>query len=1199
MSETQHNFYKIFIRRPAFISILWGAVLFAGSCIKEDTKPESSDGETEVTIAISVPGPVAAATRGLTATDEDRVSTIELLVFDTSDNFLYVSNARDITADNDVRNFQAVLKTGTVKITLLANCRDIINRHYPSGIPEGTPRQTVVDALTLTAGTGWRTDTGDAEYRDIPMWGEIPGTVTIDLTTTSLQSGGTNVFDIHRMVAKVDVTTSLDPTLFKLTSVRLYYYTDKGSLIPGTGYDPTDPAPYLPAGAAKTRGPQVFEAAALTDTGNGVMACMDEIYLLESSAGSRAAHPANTCLVVGGEYKGIPGFYRIDFQKSTAQGNEYLDINRNHHYQVVVTDVRDIGFPDPDEALEAFPVDIDSQIIDWNENNTDDISIEGGHVLKLSTDELVFNPGGGTQVVYIYTDHPDGWKLDTGGIPAWMTSVSPAAGPAGVYTPVSVTVDEHEGMSLRFVEMPVIVANLSKDIMFMQRGLSDVDLEVYASPNPLLLGRYMTTDSPVTLSISTYPAGIPLYFDYNGGIQWETGFGVPADGTTDRTFELVAMPNTSGSVSLGYLTVYVKNSAGNIASTIVEIQQVDKITGLEADLDALYDPYPGEYEFLVNSTVPWQVNYISDGTMWQPSFGMTLQPATSSWETRKFTLSGNPLYQNRSVEVSLYAPQDKEFETLVFKQAYLPPTIDPVDGTTITLPSASGQTYKHKFKANADWNLTTSATWTATISAQASPSSGTGTAYIMDDFEIEFTTVDYPYTSATPLAGQTATSTFEVTLTNHSPHSGTVTQSFTANRTVPPMVAVGNTTARYYCSLENNNTSYDPILSPTSSSYYGLLPSGEHDLGIFFNTNTDYEIWTSVNPGQVMTYTHTGSAMQLNQLGPKLRIPANETGANRDVTVYVRPAGSTEVLEFLYEQKGWQVTVQLNSPTSGVLPTGGQLYNVTVYDPAGEITSNTAILFHFVIDGKEFIVKPNTFTTTSPMYKTSVSSSGTTMEIPLVFNPGEEARNREIQLIYAIKTSGSNLSNYHTALYAFHKVGPVLEQDWKIHELSSGLGGYKIARGNISSPDTNYYSNYTRISWTSALGIAETYLTTLRFTDPAEYYTYDVLTGSSQVAISCASHTEPDYPNMQWRVPTLDELREMYDNRDIIGGFNGGTNTSTVVWFWAINESSASQAYMVNFAASAFTSSTATKTDGVMVNSLRYKGLVRCVSRTP
>lgn len=1183
--------------------ILWGAVLLAGSCIKEDMKPAVPEGETEVTIAISVPGPVAAATRGLTATEEDRVGTIELLVFDTSDKFLYVSNARDITADNNVRNFQAVLKTGTVKITMLANCREIINDIYPTGIPEGTARQTVIDALVLSASAaGWITDPADPEYRDIPMWGDVPGTVTIDLTTTSLQTGGTNIFDIHRMVAKVDVTTSLDPSAFTLTSVRLYYYTDKGSLIPGTAYDPSNPSPYLPYGTAKTKGPLVYDGTKLTDTGNGVMACLDEIYMFESGAGSRGAHPANTCLVVGGNYKGIPGFYRIDFQKTTVQGNDYLDINRNHHYQVVITDVRDIGFPDPDEALEAFPVDLDSQIIDWNEDNTDDVAIEGGYVLKLSTDELVFNPGLGTQVVYIYTDHPDGWKLDTGSLPAWISAVSPATGPAGDYTPVTVTVEEHDGMSLRFVEIPVIVANLSKDIMVMQRGLSDVDLEVYASPNPLLLGKYMTTDSPATLTISTYPAGIPLYFEYSGEIQWKTGYGVPPDGTTDRTFEFIALPNTSGSVTFGYLTVYVKNSAGSIASAIVEIQQVDKIAGLEADLDAMYDPYPGEYEFRVNSTVPWQVNYVADGSAWQPSFGMTLQPATSSWETKKFTFSGNPLYQNREVEVSLYAPESREFETLIFNQSYLPPTIDPVEGTSLYVPSASGETSKFKFKTNADWQITTDNNWSSMIRAQVSPQSVTdiGTAYLMDEYEIEFTTTDYAYNGTTPKAGMTTLSGFTLRLMNHTPHSGTVSQYFTVRRIVPPMIRLSSSGIRSYCPLENNSTLYVGGYNPTSSSYLSLLSSGEQDLALHFDTNVDYEIWTSLNPSEVFTHTVSGSVMETNQISPRMRIPANETGSNRDITVYVRVAGTTEVLEFPLEQKGWNVSAELNSPVSGVLSTGGPQFNITFKDPDGQITGTTPLVFAFIVDGKEFIMEPGTGTAggnVPAMYKTSVAGGSAVYEIPLAFNPGEKAR--DVQLIYGIRTSGGTTLNAYQALYAFHRIGPVFEQDWKIQELSAGLGGYKIARGNIPDVTGNYAQN-GRINWTNALGIAETYLTTLRFTDPAEYYTYDVLTGSSKVVVSCASHTEPDYPDMEWRVPTLDELKEMFENRDIIGGFNGGSTNVSSVNYWAINEVSATNAYMVNFLESTFVPITeATKTSGLVANYPGHLGIVRCVSRTP
>ena len=69
----------------------------------------------------------------------------------------------------------------------------------------------------------------------------------------------------------------------------------------------------------------------------------------------------NTCLVVGGKYKGIDAYYRIDLKDSDT-GNR-LDINPNHWYEVEIKSVNSQGYPTADEAA-RHPSDIEVEIKD-------------------------------------------------------------------------------------------------------------------------------------------------------------------------------------------------------------------------------------------------------------------------------------------------------------------------------------------------------------------------------------------------------------------------------------------------------------------------------------------------------------------------------------------------------------------------------------------------------------------------------------------------------------------------------------------------------------------------------------------------------------------------------------------------------------------------------------------------------------------
>ena len=84
-------------------------------------------------------------------------------------------------------------------------------------------------------------------------------------------------------------------------------------------------------------------------------------YLLLYTYPCESSKSANTCLVVGGKYKGIDAYYRIDLTENET-GNR-LDINPNHWYEVHIKSVNSQGYPTADEAA-RHPSDIEVEIKD-------------------------------------------------------------------------------------------------------------------------------------------------------------------------------------------------------------------------------------------------------------------------------------------------------------------------------------------------------------------------------------------------------------------------------------------------------------------------------------------------------------------------------------------------------------------------------------------------------------------------------------------------------------------------------------------------------------------------------------------------------------------------------------------------------------------------------------------------------------------
>ena len=307
----------------------------------------------------------------------------------------YFGATKNITLSPSQNNFAVTLPTGQYDVVLLANAQDILS---PVSIQTGDRKVDVLKALVETNAGKWNKNT-------LPMWGEIKN-LAIDPVTGFSQS---HPVEMIRMVAKVDLDVdAAASTDFSLTDVRVYNYSSKGTLVP-------DLAPTQPAGGyAPITTPQVFEAAdGLTPDG-----CHGLIYLYEAPAGNDTDLSTNTCLVVGGRYKGgAVTYYRIDFIKKENGQKVFLPLLRNNCYLVNITAVNSNGYATPEEALKSPPINMEAQLLDWTGNNMSNVVFDGSYMLGVSTNRMMFSADKAViRSVYnkliVNSTVPEGWSVD-------------------------------------------------------------------------------------------------------------------------------------------------------------------------------------------------------------------------------------------------------------------------------------------------------------------------------------------------------------------------------------------------------------------------------------------------------------------------------------------------------------------------------------------------------------------------------------------------------------------------------------------------------------------------------------------------------------------------------------------------------------------------------------------------------------------
>jgi len=371
------------------IAFSWVAFSCTDEANNGKTPNNFSGEEKEIIFSIKIPS-INDATpqfRSIDLSQENTIKTIDLVAFhkDNTGSYFdyYYAGTLDPnnTAGASTQNCRVKVRiaTYTQELVIITNGGTAVSDLVKSNNGQNTSKENFLAKLEYSlskAGNTWNAVSA-SNYDAIPMWGETSATVT--QSTTQLSAS------LLRMLAKIDV--QLDPnnlaalrSVFKLKSINLYNTLTNGRIVPNSVNVQGDSviAPTLPATPGKYVGPLLYDKSSdFSAPGVVDVAMKGAIYLFETQAPniSEPFSPLDaTCVIVGGLYDTdtAQSYYRVDFLKN----GKFQDILRNHRYLVNITSVTGRGYSTVDEAYRNKAVNMNVNIIVWNDSNTYNVDLK-------------------------------------------------------------------------------------------------------------------------------------------------------------------------------------------------------------------------------------------------------------------------------------------------------------------------------------------------------------------------------------------------------------------------------------------------------------------------------------------------------------------------------------------------------------------------------------------------------------------------------------------------------------------------------------------------------------------------------------------------------------------------------------------------------------------------------------------------------
>lgn len=407
--------------------------VFSASCTDELSSEVVSGGgggkggESEVTLKLQVPGTDAGAkTRAVTNEEENEIDDLYVLAFkvdndnnaETFDYYVAAKKMSTAGTSGELSTWTASLKVKDYRqiFVMIANAQGTtgkVNEQIAAlaGNSVGHSKMQMLAKLTETLSEDEKTKgfnaASVANHHPFTMYGQT-------VATLISENGGHNLtVSMHRIMAQVRVTFSADAAndaRFEAESVLLYNFNDRARVIPDNlGVTGTDhvKTPTIPQGAvllpAKADGKESVPTYAVDPAAKKIA---HAIYLFETAqpvVGTELEkHVKRPCLIVKGKYQqeATSCYYRVDLATTGAGGvMNYMDVMRNHSYNVTISNVTDRGHDTPQEALQSKPANITATVVAWDDTEMGDIDFDGQRVLGIGTMKYQLGKRGGNDLL--------------------------------------------------------------------------------------------------------------------------------------------------------------------------------------------------------------------------------------------------------------------------------------------------------------------------------------------------------------------------------------------------------------------------------------------------------------------------------------------------------------------------------------------------------------------------------------------------------------------------------------------------------------------------------------------------------------------------------------------------------------------------------------------------------------------------------
>lgn len=383
--------------------------------------PDEMNERIVLTLNLPVQQTTQPSTYAISANDENKISTIDVLAFKVVNGqelFAFRKKGMEAGSSNvaNQAKFYTDLPKGddNYRFVVLCNIGDELDK---ASLTLNRPKDELLASL-IKVQTGKWNAVSSGNFSPLPMWGESEIVSGINGKTSNL------TLSMLRSLAAIDVTLSDAAAKdFLITSVNLYRSNDRGSIVPL-------PANYAAATKSVTQ-PSLITSAQLPVqiyTLNTPSASFkQEIYLFESKAATAMNNIYSTGLVIGGRYKGstVNTYYRVEMVNSSGT---LIPLLRNHRYTVNITAVRGAGFNGRETAWYSKSNDLVANITSWTEANLGTVTIP--EASDFSVSRSVFMDDGGTKPIRITLNasYSGGWTASSDA--DWLTPMA-ASGKTG------------------------------------------------------------------------------------------------------------------------------------------------------------------------------------------------------------------------------------------------------------------------------------------------------------------------------------------------------------------------------------------------------------------------------------------------------------------------------------------------------------------------------------------------------------------------------------------------------------------------------------------------------------------------------------------------------------------------------------------------------------------------------------------------